>query len=44
MNTMQPQMGMRGSPKMSDEELRKLAQLIQQTPDMQKNIQGQKHE
>ena len=44
MNTMQPQMGMGGSPQMSDEELRKLAQLLQQTPDMQKNIQGQKHE
>ena len=41
MNTMQPQMG---TPQMSEEELRKLAQLIQQTPDMQKNIQGQKHE
>ena len=29
---------------MSDEELKKLAQLIQQMPEMQKNIDGQQHE
>jgi hypothetical protein len=41
MMNMQSQMG---APQMSDEELKKLAQLLQQTPEMQKNIEGQKHD
>jgi len=46
MNPMQPQQmgGMGGTPELTDEELRKLALLLQQMPEMQKNIDGQQHE
>ena len=44
MNQMQPQMKMGGTPELTEEELRKLAMLLQQMPEMQKDIDGQQHE